>query len=159
MRKAIILTFLLISTLSNCQQSGQKSSSLTGPAGTEAPSAEAIRIIMAADEKLGDIRNHACEDTTLAETVRRYVAGLAALDFSRCPEDFTAAFRAHRDAWEATISFFDQFGELRGEMHELLETIEQGEKAPALQSYIRPVWDTWGKVDSIARKYGALHEE
>ena len=57
----------------------------------------------AEDSKLGGLRNHAPETASLVESVGSYVEGLDNIDFSGCPEDFTAAFRSHRDAWERSI--------------------------------------------------------
>lgn len=123
--------------------------------------AEAIRTIFAEDDRVATIRNHACEDTTLAETVRQYVAAIDAMDFSRCPADFTLAFKKHRDAWANTLSFFTDFDTLRGEMHELFAVIEDEspEQKAALEKISRPIGDTWMEVEKLAGKYGALPEE
>lgn len=128
---------------------------------SEEPYAEAIRAVFAEDDKAAAIRNHACEDTTLAETVRQYVAAIDAMDFSRCPADFTSAFKSHRDAWANTIPFFHSFDTLRGEMHELFAVIENmspGQKVE-LVKISRPIGDTWVEVEKLAGKYGALAEE
>lgn len=122
--------------------------------------AEAIQRILLADEQLAEHRNYACKDTTLSATIRQYVAGIDRLDFSDCPDDFTAAFRRHRDAWAASVDFFSQFDDRRGEMHELFAAIEAegGQQQAVYEAALQPIMDTWTPVDSLARQYGALPE-
>lgn len=122
---------------------------------------EAIRTILARDSELAAIRDHACEDTALSATIRQYVAGIDAIDFSGCPAEFTGAFRRHRDAWENSIPFFGQFDSLRGEMHVLFNTIaESGEnQKAAYEKELKAIMDTWGEVETAARHYQALPAE
>ena len=127
----------------------------------DTPYGEAISTILTRDGELAAIRDHACEDTTLSATIRQYVAGIDALDFSGCPAEFTGAFRRHRDAWENSIAFFGQFDSLRGEMHLLFETIERGGESQkaAYEKELKAIMDTWSEVETAARHYRALTAE
>lgn len=147
----------ILSTLFSCRDTRTLSSASTA----EEPYGQAIRTIFDEDDRAATIRNHACEDTTLTETVRQYVAAIDAMDFSRCPADFTSAFKKHRDAWANTIPFFTAFDTLRGEMHELFAVIENEgpEQEAALEAISRPIGDSWEEVEKLARKYGARAEE
>lgn len=114
----------------------------------------AIERILAADDQLGDARNHDCEAMTIAEAIARYVAGLDALDFEGAPADFVWAFARHRDAWEDAIPFFATFPELRGEMHALFDQIRRSDDAARteLERLEEEIWETWSAVETAERK-------
>ena len=156
----LLLLMFGMAMVSSCQNAVQQSNSSGGIEDQKNQHAEAIKSIFTQDAKLGSIRNHACEDTSLTATVRQYVADLDALDFSACPADFAVAFQKHRDAWQDALGFFKPFDELRGEMHDLFEQINQtGEAQKAeLTKYVQAITDTWTEVENLARKYGALTE-
>jgi hypothetical protein len=118
----------------------------------------AIYDVLAIDSELGIIRNSATETKPLAIAIREYVAALDSLDFSACPEDFTEAFRYHRNAWEESIPFFEEFADLRGEMHELFDQIRSRdvETRDALERAEVPIWDSWREVEAVAADYGAI---
>jgi len=138
----------------NLNQESVKQSAGASPSGENYT--EAIKAILSQDEQLGAIRNHASEDTSLAVGIRQYVDGLDRLDFSACPEDFTQTFRQHRDAWVATIGFFERFDNERGELHEIWEVINQGDKdqKAEFEKISRPITDSWTEIEVLARKYG-----
>lgn len=104
--------------------------------------------IIAADDSLGAVRNHASETISLSESIRNYAAGLKKLDFRDCPPAFTKAFENHRQAWLAMVPFVERFPEMRGEMHELFEQLEKGEQAAEFRPLLKAIWDTWEEVES-----------
>ena len=104
--------------------------------------------ILDQDEILGEKRNHDCEVMPLSETIKLYVAGLDGLDFTNCPEAFSVAFSKHKDAWLAMIPITDNYPDLRGEMHDLFDVIEQGENEEAFSPALKTIWDTWAEVEA-----------
>lgn len=133
-------------------------------AASEAPPespAEAIRTVLERDRELGATRNHQPERDSLANTVRDYAAGLDGIDFSACPKEFTAAFRRHRDAWQAAIEPLGKYDDLRGELHQLFDQIRArgGEARKELESLEEQIWGTWKEVEEAARAHGALEAE
>lgn len=114
--------------------------------------AGAIARVLAVDEELGAIRNHAPETGPLHVGLEDYVAGLAALDTSGCPDDFVTALASHRRAWEESIPFFARFADERGELHELFERIRArgGEDQASLEAHETRIWDTWAVVEAAA---------
>jgi len=160
----LLFGWLLLMTvigLNSCQNTGSSAGTNTESQPEESHYAEAIRRILAEDEELGGIRNHACEDTSLSATIRQYVAAIDALDFNACPADFTTAFQKHRAAWAASVPFFAQFDDLRGEMHDLFTIIEKGDKAQkaAFDEKLKLIQSTWMEVEALARRYDALPKE
>ncbi len=111
-----------------------------------------VERIIAADETLGDIRNHACEKISLSQTIKNYVAELKALDFNACPSDFTDGFDAHTSAWEDMVAVTDHYPNLRGEMHDLFDKIKEGEHAMEFNLRLKAIWDTWGSIESAIKK-------
>lgn len=82
------------------------------------------------------------------------MAELDSIDFSECPIEFAKAFERHRDAWEGSIPFFERFGHLRGELHELFEQIRNIDEATeaALKAHENQIWGTWAEVEAAAAK-------
>ncbi|MDX1741261.1 MAG: hypothetical protein R3178_08215 [Rhodothermales bacterium] len=126
--------------------------------GTTVGEVTAIYDVLAIDSELGIIRNSATETKPLSTAIRNYVSALDTVDFSACPEDFTEAFRYHRNAWEESIPFFEPFGDLRGEMHDLFEEIrdQSMDTRDALERVEVPIWDSWREVEAVAADYGAI---
>jgi hypothetical protein len=122
---------------------------------TSAPSnsssaAAAIRAVLEEDTRLGGVRNHAPEAMPLAEAVGAYVRGLDAIDFGECPADFTAAFERHRDAWQESIRYFEEYPEMRGELHDLFDRI-RGVSTDArmrIESIEQNLRGTWAEVEA-----------
>jgi hypothetical protein len=106
-----------------------------------------ISAIIAQDDSLGVVRNHACETIPLAQTIRDYTEALAGLDYSDCPENFTSAFASHRQAWEQLIPFAEQYPDLRGEMHDLFDQLEKGPDAERFKPLVERIWETWREVE------------
>ncbi len=115
---------------------------------TEADSKACIERVLKADNKLGTIRNHACETISLSETIRNYTKGMKALSYKGCKEVFATAFEKHREAWDVMIPVTDHFPELRGEMHDLFKIMEEGEHAEEFKSRLKVIWDTWAEVEA-----------
>ncbi len=117
----------------------------------------AIKSVLAQDSKLGEARDQGCESAPMAETIKTYVAALDQIEFSECPDDFTAAFKRHRDAWENLASFFTSYDTLRGEMPDLFSIIrESGDESRAsLEQIEKQIWGTWGHVEAAMRRHGA----
>jgi len=118
----------------------------------------AIHDMLALDGELAVDRNHDSESVTIAEAIRRYVAGIDSADFSACPIDFREAFLWHRNVWEESIPFFERFPDLRGEMHLLFDEIRGrgAETQVELERIEASIWDSWLEVESVAADYGAI---
>lgn len=106
-----------------------------------------IESVIAKDDSLGAVRNHACEKIPLAATIAQYADGMEKLDFSACPEDFKLAFSNHIAAWRNMIPIVEKHPGLRGEMHDLFEELENGEDAETFKPLMKAIWDTWGAVE------------
>lgn len=109
--------------------------------------AEAIAL----DDSLGRVRNHACETVPLSETIRQYAAAIEKIDFSGCPEAFSAGFKKHAAAWLALLPVTDQYPGLRGEMHALFKQLESGRHAEQFKPLVKAVWDTWGEIEGAMK--------
>lgn len=117
--------------------------------------AAAIRAVLEEDSELGGVRNHTSELQPLAEAVRAYVKGLDAIDFGKCPSDFTNAFKLHRDAWHESIRYFEEHDEMRGELHDLFDEI-RGIDADArmrIEGIEMDIWGTWAEVESAVDRH------
>ena len=102
------------------------------------------------------MRNHASESAPLAEAVRAYARSLGAIDFSGCPAEFTEAFERHREAWLTSVELFEQYGELRGELHVLFDQIRESspEARRRLENHEKAIWGTWAEVEAAAARHG-----
>lgn len=133
-----------------CNNTGMAQQPASPPQTNISPK-DCIQKIIAADDSLGKVRNHACETISLAETIRNYADALQRLDFSTCPAAFTAAFKKHRQAWLDMIPLMEKYPDLRGEMHVLFEGLEKGEDADTFKPLLKAVWDTWSEIDVLMR--------
>jgi hypothetical protein len=110
-----------------------------------------IEQIMASDDSLGRIRNHACENISLSETIANYIGSLEALNYEDCPKAFTESFKQHIAAWKSITKMTDHYSGLRGEMHDLFKEIEEGDEGEEFKELVKSIWDTWADVEqSIA---------
>ena len=118
--------------------------------------AAAIRAVLEEDTRLGGVRNHAPESMPLAEAVGAYVRSLDAIDFGECPADFTAAFERHRDAWQESIPYLEEYPELRGEIHDLFDEIRavSADARMRIESIEKGIWDTWAEVEATVERHG-----
>ncbi len=159
MLSAGVMVYVIFLGFPACQNAPRAVDGQTKEAGQSMSPAEAIQIVLSADEQLGARRNQACKDIPVSTAIRQYVAGIDSLDFSACPEDFSTAFRRHRDAWAASVDYFAQFDNLRGEMHALFETIAEGDSAQAAgyDRAMKAIMDTWSEVEAAARRNAAVN--
>ncbi|NND44119.1 MAG: hypothetical protein HKN58_02260 [Xanthomonadales bacterium] len=120
----------------------------------------AIESVLEQDSRLGAERNEATRHMPIARVIEQYVAGLDALDLASCPEDFMLAMRRHRDAWQASVKFFEAYPELRGEMHEVFERIRaQGAAARSgLEGAEAAIWGTWAEVENAVQGHAPAGE-
>jgi len=109
---------------------------------------ECIAQIIAQDERLGAIRNHASIQLSLSLAIDQYTAALKELDYTQCPEGFSIALTRHVQAWEDMKSVTDQFPELRGEMHALFDSIAESDRKTKFDVKLKMIWDTWAEVES-----------
>lgn len=127
-----------------------------GNAENEASSyAAAIRAVIEQDSRLGKLRNHFSEDAPVARAVEEYVAGLDALDLEHCPPDFVRALHRHRDAWHGSIAFFEEFPNLRGEIHDVFEMIRARDHSSRarLEAVEAEILSTWVAVQNSMSQY------
>jgi hypothetical protein len=108
-----------------------------------------IEKVITLDEKLGKNRNHSCETISLSRAIRNYTTEIDKIDFSNCPENFSKAFKEHKNAWLKILKITDKYSELRGEMHQLFKLLEQGEDKEEFKSLLDSIWKTWEDVEKF----------
>ncbi|MFD0962705.1 hypothetical protein [Pseudofulvibacter geojedonensis] len=111
-----------------------------------------IEVILKKDSELGSIRNHACEKISLSTTIDNYVTSLQALDYTNCSPEFSQAFTNHQKAWLASKQITNKHPELRGEMHDLFDTINKTSDSTEFKKLVKDIWDTWADVEKAAKK-------
>ncbi|MFC0605551.1 hypothetical protein [Winogradskyella pulchriflava] len=119
MRTKLTLTMLYLVVLLSCQNKKKTESN------SNISEKDCIDKILLDDSKLGKIRNHECETITLQKTIDNYVKAMRKLNFEGCPEEFSVAFKKHISAWNNMGKFTENYPELRGEMHDLFDSIEK----------------------------------
>ncbi|WP_422103777.1 hypothetical protein [Winogradskyella sp.] len=107
-----------------------------------------INTVLKHDDSLGAIRNHACKRISLASTIEQYVNALNRLDFNACPENFHTAFKNHAKAWTKMGEFTTQYSNLRGEMHDLFDSIETTKDSLTFKPLLKAIWNTWADVEA-----------
>ena len=143
MKKEIFLLLLLTACNSpNSSNSEQQTS----------PQTTCVEQVIAIDESLGKIRNHACENGSLSESILDYTKGMDQIDFKDCPTAFTKAFNKHKTAWKNMLQITDKYPDLRGEMHVLFDSLETTTDSSAFKIYLKDIWDTWGEVENAMLK-------
>lgn len=105
-----------------------------------------IEYILAADDSLGKMRNHACEEFSLSKTIEDYTASLRALDWNACPIEFTSSFEAHIKAWENMTPVTNNYDSLRGEMHDLFDIIAVSSDSTLFNERLDHIWSTWDSI-------------
>lgn len=108
---------------------------------------DCIKHVIATDSNFGKIRNHACEQQSLSETIEEYANNLNKIDFSNCPKSFTKAFHEHIKTWEALLPIVKKHPNLRGEMHDLFKIIEKGNDAEVFKKLVQDIWSTWAIIE------------
>lgn len=112
-----------------------------------------IQHILSRDDALGSIRNNASEKQPLATAIAEYSDALKQLDYSTTPQIFKETFLRHIQAWDNSIKFFEQFGHLRGEMHDLFDQIRETNAELAIHE--KAIWDTWRNVATVRDFYAS----
>ena len=114
-------------------------------------SSECIASVIARDDELGTVRNHACEQISLAETIQNYVDKMGKVDFNDCPTAFKIAFEKHRQAWMEMIPLAKKYPDVRGEMHDIFNKIEKGDDKKEFKPLLKNIWDTWAEVEKAMK--------
>lgn len=112
---------------------------------------ECMKRILAVDNSLGTIRNHACESIPLSEAIKQYVNSLKQIDFTGCSNQFEQAFKEHETAWLTILEITDKYPDIRGEMHDLFDTLKEGEDGEKFSTLLQSVWDTWREIEKISK--------
>ncbi len=124
---------------------------------TDQPSAarRAMMQVMEIDRVLAAQRDEMPESLPVADAVASYVSGLAAINFDECPDDFTDAYRRHRQAWEESIPFLKEHPQLRGEMHGLFDEIRQMDKSISeqLDRHLQAIGESWSDVETAMSRF------
>jgi len=107
------------------------------------------------DQRLGGIRNHDPETMPLHRAIERYVAALRDLDHD-VPDAFMQAFEAHLQAWERMADYTRDHSEMRGEIHDLFDQLEQASNPSAdrFKRLLEEIWSTWRQVEAVAKTHG-----
>ena len=116
----------------------------------------AIRAVIEADASAAALRNEAPQRIPMARAIARYVDALDALDLDAATPEFATAMRTHRDAWAAAVPALEPYGELSGEMHDVLDQIAEFNtpESRAVQRAIDHVWATWAQVEQAMADAG-----
>ncbi len=112
-----------------------------------------INRIIALDDSLGKIRNHACKIVSLSESITQYHMGIKENDLNDCPEEFKKAFFNHQLAWKDIKIITDKYPDLRGEMHTLFDSIEKGKDSTEFKKYLSNIWATWTIIESAVNTH------
>lgn len=112
---------------------------------------DCIDNILKKDSELGIIRNHACENTSLSKTIDNYVYSLQVLNYNECSTEFIFAFKAHQEAWLSVKKITNNYPDLRGEMHDLFNTINKTKDSTEFKILVKDIWDTWADVEKTAK--------
>lgn len=113
---------------------------------------ECMNRVIALDDSLGKIRNHACEKISLSQSIKDYSAGMKKFSYKKCPESFKKAFERHRQAWANMLVVTDKYPDLRGEMHVLFKQLEEGKDAELFKPLLKAIWDTWAEVEKAIKE-------
>ncbi len=138
MKKIIILVCSI--TIIACQNKSKSNNTKTTPS-------TCIQQVIAIDDSLGNIRNHACEKISLSQTIKNYSNALSKIDFSGCPTDFSESFHNHIRAWDDIIDVTNNHAHLRGEMHDLFDQIKESKDSTLFNSKVKSIWDTWADIE------------
>lgn len=110
------------------------------------------KYILAQDDSLGSVRNHASEHMPISQSVVQYIKELSKLNFDDCPDDFVEAFEEHMSAWLNVIPILEKYPDARAEMHEVFKEIESGIHQDTFKILVDEIWSTWAKVEKASGK-------
>ncbi len=120
------------------------------PEGQPSESRRSMLHVLEIDRVLAAQRNQMPQTLPPADAIDAYVTGLAAIDFTNCPQDFADAYEKHRQAWAAAIPLLKEHSQLRGELHHLFDQMRQLDPAVGeqLNSHLQSISDTWSDVET-----------
>jgi vacuolar-type H+-ATPase subunit I/STV1 len=147
--KYFAILILALSVLS-CNNS-EKKNNQTKLESVAIKKAKCIENILQRDSELGDIRNHASEQSSLSKTIDDYANSVKSLDFKNCPDKFTIAFHKHIKAWLDLKKVSDKYPELRGELHEIFSELEKKKDSIEFKLRQAKIFDTWKIVEEITK--------
>ncbi|MBT8324917.1 MAG: hypothetical protein HKN99_12220 [Winogradskyella sp.] len=113
----------------------------------ETKAIDCIDQVIKLDDSLGKKRNFDCVELSLSKTIINYTDVINSIDFSTCPDEFTTAFKSHIEAWKNMIEVTDNHDTLRGEMHDLFDSIEHTKDSLQFKIYLNAIWSTWADVE------------
>lgn len=109
---------------------------------------DCMTYILKQDDSLGTIRNHNCEKISLSNTIKTYVNSVNNLNFNNCAPKFEQAFKGHMGAWTKMQQVTDNYPNLRGELHDLFDAIEQSKDSTTFKLLLKNIWETWEVVEN-----------
>lgn len=136
-----ILIFML---LTGCKDSVKKTTSHQEFTQQEA---RCIKRVLAEDDSLGSIRNEAGRNMPVSKSILQYTKTLKALNFQECPPRFKEAFEQHRVAWEEMLQVTDKYSSVRGELHEVFDSIAVSKDSAEFKTRLDKIWSTWESVE------------
>lgn len=156
---AMSFGFIAIFALTGCEAfapaDGSRGPTPTSKPRSEMTEREAVADVLTADEQLGKIRNHAPETGPIDIAAREYADALADLDYTNTPLAFQRAFAQHWTAWHDMAAYLEPHSELRGEMHDVFDQLEDPTVNPTAAEFKRrldKIWSTWAEVEAATPK-------
>ncbi len=151
--KILLLICVALGCTLSCKESKENKETTETEAVIEevASTPTCIEKILAEDGTYGKERNHACETISLEETINKYTAQIRSLDYTDCPEAFTKAFLDHITAWDSIVPVTSKYPDLRGEMHDLFDEIEQSADSMEFKERLALIWSTWEAVEAAQK--------
>lgn len=113
------------------------------------PERSCIDRVIAMDDSLATLRNHATETLSMGTAIRQYVNGMVRIPYNECPEAFMGAMSRHRQAWLDMITLVNEYPDLRGEMHALFDQVKQEQNGKKIEEQLVKIRDTWTEVTAF----------
>ena len=112
-----------------------------------------IKHVVSFDDSLSSLRNHDCENMSMSESIYRYTSAIGSVSFEDCPDEFIRAYKRHQQAWLEMLRVTDKYTDMRGEMHQLFDSIQSGKDSTAIKERLRLIWSTWDEVKASAKPF------
>ena len=145
--KNLLYSFFLVCIVA-CNNSGKKPSTTMERSNYEKA---CIERVLALDDSLGTVRNEAPKEISISESIKQYTAALKGLNFEGCPPKFANAFKDHRQAWEEILIVTDKYPKMRGELHEVFDSISVSKDSVEFKTRLDKIWATWEMVDDQSK--------
>jgi len=152
MKQVIRISFLIITILLFIISCGESKLNNGNNSSADIIIDNCVKMIIADDDSLGTVRNNACKEISLSQTIINYTASLKSLDFSNCPKPFSDAFKSHIKAWNKMLVETDNYPEFRGEMHDIFDQIKAGPDSTKFKILEAEIWSTWSAVEDAMKK-------